>query len=102
MEIAAPGLSISSTRENKRSYSVWNQTCKQWGAGEIDPPALTCQAMSFADAAEKLANQDDYEGFGKFIVRDNETGDYQRIALMPGWFSVQRGEPITLEDLCTP
>lgn len=84
------------------TYSVWHDSQEQWDANDIDPPALQCEAISFAAAAEQLADEwdDDYK-HGYFIVRDDETKRYRQIELKRCWY-VKSDNPITLDEMCSP
>lgn len=86
--------------QTKRSYSVWHDHQEQWDADNIDPAALTCQAISFAAAAKQLADDcNDYDNV--FIVRDNDAGEYCRIELVRAW-TVKSDVPLTIDELCAP
>lgn len=84
----------------KRDFSVWHDNEEQWDSDNLDPPARRCKARSFVEAAEQLADDSD-SSYGTFIVRDDQTNSYRRIALTRGW-EVKTDAPITLEELCAP
>lgn len=86
-----------------QEFSVWRDRGEQWDADDIDPPALTSTAESFADAASLYLNGSLKESGDSvtLIVRNNASGEYRRIEVERSWR--QRSEEKTsLDELCEP
>lgn len=86
-----------------QEYSVWRDRGEQWDADDIDPPAITSTAESFADAAEFYLNccLGESDGDVTLIVRNNASGEYRRIESARSW-RLKSEEKTSLEELCEP
>ena len=83
-----------------RSFSVWHDNQEQWDPDAIDEPALRCHAKSELAAAERLADDSDFNHV-VVIVRDDKADTYRQIELTRSW-SVKHNFSISLAELSTP
>lgn len=84
-------------------YSVWTDNQEQWDANDIDPPAWTGEAESFAEAAEIYLEHEFEDGsYAELVVRNDDNGNYYACKFNKSGWSLKIASNTTLEELCSP